>query len=67
MTERNTLEVDVYRVLTDCVEVGVEFGLNRAYKHSDNPDRNAIQVAVYDEVMAAISEKFWFPERPLGG
>ncbi len=58
----NQLKVDVYKVLRDCVERGVSFGHNRAYKHSDQPGEATIKQAIQDAVMEEISEFFKFDE-----
>jgi len=50
----------VYEILSRAVEEGVAHGLQRAYKHDDNPTEAAILLAVRDEVMSAICEVFTF-------
>lgn len=49
-----------YPILTDCIERGVQFGLNRAYKHDDNPPRDVIAQAVENEIMIQLHEYFVF-------
>lgn len=59
-TKKNSLQVNVYRVLSDCVERGVEWGMSRAYKYEDNPSKAAIIEEIENSVMHEISEKFIF-------
>lgn len=47
-----------YQVLVLAVEDGVAYGVNRAFKHSDNPTQNQINQCVADAVMNSICE--WF-------
>ena len=49
-----------YRVLEHAIEVGVEYGWNRAHKHVDAPSPEAIQNAVCAAVMNEITEWFEF-------
>lgn len=58
----NTLTVNVYRVLAEAVEAGVSYGWHRAHKHTDTPDREAIQQAIIDAVLLECSERFVFPD-----
>ncbi len=48
----------VYPVLEMAVEDGVVYGINRAFKYSDNPTREEIMAQVTDSVMNSICE--WF-------
>jgi hypothetical protein len=48
----------VYPVLDMAVENGVHYGLNRAYKYTDDPTREQIVAEVTDAVMNSICE--WF-------
>lgn len=63
---RGVLRVNVYAVLSDCVEEGIGRGLNRADKHAVDPlteeQRARLLDIVENTVMAAICEKFDFPD-----
>lgn len=48
----------VYPVLEMAVDDGVVYGLNRAYKYTDNPSREEIVAQVTDSVMNSLCE--WF-------
>ena len=52
------MKVNEYNVLERCVSEGVELGLMRAYKHTDNPDKWVIQNCVYQAVLHDILEYF---------
>lgn len=54
------MRVKEYTVLSDCVERGVAYGMNRAYKHNDTPTTEQISTAVIDAVMLEIAEYFDF-------
>ena len=45
-------------VLEACIESGIEMGVRRAYKHTDNPSQRQI----IDCVIRAVNEQidFWF-------
>jgi hypothetical protein len=54
------MKVKEYNVLVDCIERGVEYGMNRAYKHSETPTRAYINEQIADAVLLEISEYFDF-------
>ena len=54
------MRVKEYIVLSDCVERGVAYGINRAHKHNDTPSQDEIASAVIDAVMLEIAEYFDF-------
>ncbi len=56
------MRVKEYPVLVDCVERGVAHGINRAYKHTDNPSHEFIKQQIADAVMSEICEYFNFKE-----
>jgi len=47
-----------YRILEMAVESGVEYGYNRAYKHTDDPSDERIKQSISEAVLLEISE--WF-------
>ena len=55
-----------YILMLECVERGAQYGVNRAYKHNDTPDTDAIALAVVDAVMNEISEAWHFDDDPTG-
>ena len=54
------MRVKEYTVLVDCVERGVAYGMNRAYKHTDTPASDYIKQQITDAVLSEISEYFSF-------
>jgi hypothetical protein len=56
------MQVKEYKVLTDCVERGVAFGMARAYKHNDTPAPDYIKRQIEDAVLVEICEYFNFKE-----
>ena len=51
-----------YIVLSDAVERGVEFGWNRAHKHTEDPDPREIRQSIIEQVMITIGEYFEFDD-----
>ena len=49
-----------YAILQRAVEEGVAYGYQRAHKHVDSPDGDAIKAAIEQAVMDAICEVFEF-------
>jgi hypothetical protein len=58
----NELRVNVYKILNDCVEQGIEAGYIRAHKHTDTPSEELIKQEIERYIMLNISENFIFPE-----
>jgi hypothetical protein len=51
-----------YKVLTDAIEDGIQYGWNRAHKHTDQPDRETIFVEMRNAIMLSIDENFSFED-----
>lgn len=49
-------------VLQMCIDNGIAIGINRAYKHTDEPTRESIQENIHREIMNEIYEWFDFKE-----
>ncbi len=49
-------------VLELCIENGIKQGINRSYKHTDNPDIQIIETNIYDNIMNEIYEWFDFDQ-----
>jgi hypothetical protein len=54
------LKPDTYKLLMHCIEVGVEIGWRRAHKHNDEPDEDAIKIAIETAIQNEICEWFEF-------
>ena len=50
----------VRTLLEHCIEVGIQGGLRRAYKHSDEPSEEAIAEDVEHYIWLMIDESFVF-------
>jgi hypothetical protein len=52
-----------YRIITDCIERGVEYGYNRAYKHGcDAPTVETLKAEIERAVINEICEYFNFED-----
>lgn len=57
-----TVKVNVYRVLSDAMDIACVMGVNRAHKHNDDPSKDDIADSVYTEVMNTINDILHFGE-----
>lgn len=48
------------QLLEECIMDGIQLGHNRAYKHADSPERDIINEAIFNAVLAEIHEWFDF-------
>jgi hypothetical protein len=51
-----------YNLIAQCVEDGVMLGWNRAHKHTEDPDPEAIRDAIEQAILSEICEWFDFDE-----
>jgi len=56
MSKKLDLKPNVYEIVSRAVEAGARFGVHRAFKHTETPEREAIVAQVESEVMLALSE-----------
>lgn len=59
---RGGMRVRAYDVLQQAVEAGVNYGWNRAHKHTDTPDAEAIKDAIFNAITSEICDWFDFDE-----
>lgn len=52
---QKTVKLKTYSILHDAVALGVEFGYNRAFKHTDKPEPEIVKERIVNEVMMALS------------
>ena len=52
------MKVKFFPVLEMCIENGITFGLNRAYKHDDAPSREVMMENIKREIETQLYE--WF-------
>lgn len=57
------IRVRAYEVLIRAIEDGIDYGWQRAHKHSDAPDVYAIKSALFDAIANEVSEWFDFGDR----
>jgi hypothetical protein len=56
------MRVIAYKVLSECIERGIEGGWNRAHKHTDTPTEELIKQQIEEYIMNEISNYFNFDE-----
>lgn len=59
---KNKLKVNTYTVLEECIEIGIDGGMNRAHKHTDNPSQEYIKEQILHYIMLQVCEKFKFDD-----
>lgn len=57
---KNAVTAKSYVIMERAVEEGIEFGWNRAYKHTESPEPELIREKIAQEVMNAICDVFDF-------
>lgn len=60
------MKPNLYRIVTECVEVGARRGVNRAFKYTDSPDMETIINNVDQAIMGELCEWFNFEENEDG-
>lgn len=55
-----SVRVDLFKIVSEAVESGITYGLNRAFKHVDNPTRAEIADAVCIAVMGELCDVLEF-------
>jgi hypothetical protein len=56
------MRFNAYKIISDAVEKGAQYGYNRAHKHVDNPSEVALINAIADAVMSEIGEVLHFDD-----
>jgi hypothetical protein len=60
------MKANEYKVLTDCVEKGIDYGFTRAHKHTDGPSEESLKNEIHDAIMSEICQNFIFQENEHG-
>ena len=55
-----SLKVNVYKVLEDCVQKGIQSGYNKAHKHTNKPSEDELLNQIEHYVMLEICDMFEF-------
>lgn len=50
------IQVDIYKIMARAVEEGVNYGWNRAHKHTENPSKEHAIEQIESAVMNALCE-----------
>jgi len=61
-TVKQHVHVNLYQLISDAVERGLEIGWRRAHKHTETPDPQHVQQQQHDEIMNQLSEFVVFNE-----
>ena len=56
------MKANEYKILEECVERGVDYGYQRAFKHTDNPSEDVIKECISRNIMMEICEYFNFED-----
>jgi hypothetical protein len=56
------IKIDAYKIISESVENGVRYGLNRAHKYAEKPTNNDIIEQIHGAVMASLCEILKFDE-----
>lgn len=51
-----------YDLLVRAIDAGIDYGWNRAHKHTDTPDEGTIKEQISSAIMNEISEYFSFED-----
>jgi hypothetical protein len=54
------MRAKTYVILCRCIEQGIERGYDRAHKHTDTPDENALKKSIEDNILLELDEVFDF-------
>ena len=56
------MKVKMYPLIERLVEEGIDAGWNRAHKHTDTPDEEAIKRCIEQYIMKGFDEAFYFDQ-----
>ena len=57
---KGSMRIKAYPVLVRCIDEGVRYGYNRAFKHCETPGEKEICEAVYQAVLNELCDWFTF-------
>lgn len=52
----NTIKLNSYNIISDAVEMGINYGYMRAHKYNDKPTEQDFKAAIQDGIMNSLSE-----------
>lgn len=53
---KNDIKLNSYRIITDKIEEGINWGYRRAHKHCDNPNEDEIKEQMFNEITNALCD-----------
>lgn len=56
MRVKNTIKLNIYNILADKIEDGINWGWAHAHKHSDTPSEQTIKDYIHNDIMNSLSE-----------
>ena len=56
------MKANEFKIMSDAVEYGIDYGWRRAYKHTDKPSEDGIKREIFESIMNYICENFVFDE-----
>jgi hypothetical protein len=56
------VQVDTYKIVARAVEEGINYGWNRAHKHTETPNEQHIKQEIENAVMNSLTEIFIWPD-----
>jgi hypothetical protein len=59
------VHLDVFSILARCVSEGVQYGMRRAYKYSDEPTREVMEDEIERAVVANLCDILIFEDGPV--
>jgi len=60
------MKPDSYKILSRCVEEGIDLGWGRAHKHTDKPSEESIKNYIEECIINEVCEYFKFNEYEVG-
>lgn len=62
MTIKQTVRIDLYRLVADAVGRGISYGWARAHKHNNTPEAEAVKQDIEDAILSELCEVIQFDE-----
>ena len=56
------MKIIAYKVISDCIERGINYGYMRAYKHTDTPTEDALKNELEQAIMNELCDYIDFDE-----
>ena len=56
MKKKRPFHLRTYTIVSRAIEEGVAYGIQRAYKHTDTPERESLQAPIEQAVLDTICE-----------